>query len=172
MRSRITAVKVSGNSVSVPGNRIVLRGIEYHRGRPILYSLGSFLFGTETMIAQPAEYYEQLGLPPEVGPADLFDARDHKSRHGMRSDPAFWESVIARLRLRDDGTIDVELVPVVLVSSESRPRRGYPAPASPESTEAIMARLDRLSRPLGSTVSLRDGGWQVDVLPARGGGPA
>jgi poly-gamma-glutamate synthesis protein (capsule biosynthesis protein) len=144
----------------------VLRGIEYHRGRPILYSLSNFLFGTETMTAQPAEYYEQFGLGPDAGPADLFDARNEKGRHGLRSDPAFWRSVIARLTLRDDGTSTVSLVPVVMASGEKRTRRGHPAPATPAEAAEIMTHLDQLSRPFGAAVRERGGMWHVDALPA------
>jgi poly-gamma-glutamate capsule biosynthesis protein CapA/YwtB (metallophosphatase superfamily) len=140
----------------------VLRGVEYYRGRPILYSLGNFIFESETMPAQPADYFQRMGLPPDAGPADLFDARSDHDRRGFPADPVFWESVLATLRLRTDGACEVEAVPVTLGHGQGRPRRGVPALASAADGERIMARLDALSRPFGAEVRPAGAGvWRI-----------
>lgn len=45
----------AGADVVVGHGPHVLRGIEIHQGRPILYSLGNFIFQNETVTFQPAE---------------------------------------------------------------------------------------------------------------------
>jgi len=44
----------------------ILRGIEIYKGRVIFFSLGNFIYQTETVALQPAEAYENAGLPPET----------------------------------------------------------------------------------------------------------
>ncbi len=140
----------------------VLRGVEYYRGRPILYSLGNFVFQSETMPAQPADYFQRWGLPPDAGPADLFDARSNGDRRGFPADPHYWESVVATLRLCSDGSSEVEAVPVTLGHGLPRAQRGSPVAASAADGERIMERLDHLSRPLGSEVRASGAGvWRI-----------
>jgi poly-gamma-glutamate capsule biosynthesis protein CapA/YwtB (metallophosphatase superfamily) len=140
----------------------VLRGAEMYRGRPILYSMGNFVFENETMTAQPADYYQRLGLPPSAGPADIFDARSDGDRRGFPADPHYWESVVATLRLRTEGPCEVEVVPVTLGHGQPRSRRGVPTLAAAGDGERIMARLDALSRPLGAEVRAAGGGvWRI-----------
>ena len=38
----------------------VLRGVEIYKGKPILYSLGDFIFQNETLLRLPSENYEDL----------------------------------------------------------------------------------------------------------------
>lgn len=140
----------------------VLRGVEFYKGRPILYSLGNFIFESESMTAQPADYFQRLGLGPDAGPADLFDARSNRDQRGFPADPNYWESVVATLRLRADGPCAVEALPVTLGHGQSRARRGSPIMAAAADGERIMERLDRLSRPYGAQVRASGGGaWQI-----------
>lgn len=140
----------------------VLRGVEFYRGRPILYSLGNFVFESETMTAQPADYFLRWGLPPEAGPADLFDKRSDNDQRGFPAAATYWESVLARLILRQDGMCGVEVMPVTLGHGKSRAQRGTPALAGPADAETIAARLERLSAPLGSRVEAAgDGAWRI-----------
>ena len=40
----------------------VLRGVEIYKGKPILYSLGDFIFQNETLLRLPSENYETYDL--------------------------------------------------------------------------------------------------------------
>src|SRR4029453_5840753 len=40
----------------------VLRGIEIYKGKPIMYSLGDFIFQNETLLRLPSENYESYDL--------------------------------------------------------------------------------------------------------------
>ena len=44
-----------------------LRGIELYKEKPIFYSLGNFIFQSDTVRYQPAEAYEAAGLPFDSG---------------------------------------------------------------------------------------------------------
>ena len=48
-----------------------VRGIELYRGKPIFYSMGSFVYETEYITRLPSESYERLGLPADAPLRDL-----------------------------------------------------------------------------------------------------
>lgn len=122
----------------------LLRGMVVYRGKPIFYSLGNFIFQNETVLRQPADFYERLGLPPTATPADVFDARG--ARGGFAVDPVYWETIVPVCRFAADGTLeDVRLYPATLGHGSPRPRRGTPARASGAAGRAIIERLARLS---------------------------
>lgn len=133
----------AGADVVVGHGPHLLRGIEVHRGKPIFYSLGNFIFHNETMLRQPADFYERLGLPPTATPADLFDARG--ARGGFTADPLYWESILPVCRFADAALEEIHLYPLTLGHGSPRPRRGSPVRASPAAGRAIVERVGRLS---------------------------
>ena len=131
----------------------LLRGIEVYRGKPIFYSLGNFIFQNETLLKQPHDFYERLGLPPSSTPADLFDARG--VRGGFAADPLYWESVVPLCRFTGSDLEEILLYPVTLGHGLGRPQRGAPGRAAETAGRAIVERLGRLS----PTLSIE---WQRD----------
>lgn len=121
----------------------VVRGMEVHRGRPIFYSLGNFIFQNETPWRQPQDFYDRLGLPVTATPADLFDARG--ARGGFAADPAYWESVVPIMRFDGDRLLEIRLYPVTLGHGLPRSQRGSPVLAGPDQGRAVIERVARLS---------------------------
>lgn len=121
----------------------VIRGVEIYRGKPIFYSLGNFIFQTETVTRQPADLYEQLGLLDTATPADLFDA--HGARGGFAADPIYWKGLVATCRLSDAGTDEIRLYPVTLGHGRPRSERGIPQLATGAEAKAIIRRTAELS---------------------------
>lgn len=137
-----------------------LRGIEVYDGAPVLYSLGNFAMGNETVERLPAEVYDGYGLAPDSVPADLFDERvtdDDGERAGFLADAAYWESVLP-VCLYEDGRLDrIELHPLDLGYEAPRPRRGRPVLADEGTTEDILAHLAELSEPYDTDLVVEDG---------------
>ena len=73
----------------------VLRGIEIYKGKPIMYSLGAFIFQNETLLRLPSENYEPLNLGPAAHVNDFNDARYDFDKSGFPADPPIWEAVVA-----------------------------------------------------------------------------
>ena len=122
----------------------VLRGLEVYRGKPIFYSLGNFIFQNETVLRQPADFYERLGVPATGTPADLFDARG--ARGGFAADPVYWETVVPICRFAGEGSLDeLRLYPATLGHGSPRPRRGTPVRASDPAGRSIVERVAQLS---------------------------
>jgi poly-gamma-glutamate capsule biosynthesis protein CapA/YwtB (metallophosphatase superfamily) len=140
------AVEAGADAVLGHGPHL-LRGLEVYRGKPIFYSLGNFIFQNETVLRQPADFYERFGLGAEATPADVFDAR--AAGGGFPADPLYWESVVAVCRFRGGGLAEIRLHPVVLGYGRPRPQRGNPEPASADIGRAIAQRVGRLSPSVG-----------------------
>jgi poly-gamma-glutamate synthesis protein (capsule biosynthesis protein) len=139
-----------------------LRGIEIHRGKPIFYSLGNFIFQNEEATALPADFYERMGLDPIAStPADGFDRRNRRGRGGFAADRAFWETVVARWEMRDGALGEIRLYPVELGHGRPRPQRGRPALAQEPLGREIIDRMHGLCRPFGTEVLWDPRGYGV-----------
>lgn len=137
----------------------ILQGIELHEGKPILYSLGNFIFENETQQVQPADLYEAQALRPEHGPADVFDKR--AERGGFAAHRHYWDSVVAVLDWQGKQLTELQLHPVTLGFGEPRSRRGSPVLASGAEARRIIADLAALSAPLGSSLEWHEAGYGV-----------
>src|SRR5438093_12774645 len=87
-------VDAGADIITVSGPH-VLRGVEIYKGKPIFYSLANFIFENETLLRQPPENYEPLGMPPGSGVGEFNDRRSNNDTTGFPADQYIWESVIA-----------------------------------------------------------------------------
>jgi poly-gamma-glutamate capsule biosynthesis protein CapA/YwtB (metallophosphatase superfamily) len=148
----------AGADIFVSHGPHILRGVEIYKGKPIFYSLGDFIFENETMLFQPAESYDELGLPDTATVADFFDARSGGDTHGFPVNKNVWQSAIAEVTFRPDHTLDkITLIPISLGYKEPRSQRGRPRLANPEQAKAIVDELATLSAPYGTTIAWSDG---------------
>lgn len=133
----------------------MLRGIEFYRGQPIFYSLGSLLFEFEMGERLAPEVFSGYGLPGDALPSDLHlgRARDADGRpRGFYADPRFTRSVLAVCDIGPDG-VQVTLVPVGLgLDDEQVSRRGLPRRPGPEEAEQIITEMARMSKPYGTEI--------------------
>ncbi len=133
----------------------VIRGMEIHNGRPIMYSLGNFAYQNQTVRKLPQGYYDNYGLGPDDTPADGFDARvASTTRFG---DPGYWETVVPVVRFEDWKLKSIELHPAVLGQGTERSQRGRPVLADADEAEKILTMLGDLSRPFNTEIGIRDG---------------
>ena len=141
----------AGADVFVGHGPHVLRGIEIYRGKPIFYSLGNFIFQTDTVLRLAPELYEARGLGPDAHVADYNDTGG-SSNTGEKS-----ESVIAVPHWKGGELTAVYLHPISLGSGKSRRARGRPMLADADLGKKIIGDLQRLSRPFGTKIEYRDG---------------
>lgn len=153
----------AGADVWVGHGPHVLRGVEIYNGKPILYSLGDFIFQNETVYLQPADNYQGYGLGNEHLPSEFYDTREDQSGGGFPANPLIWEGVVAIPDFRDGELAEVRLHPVTLGHGLPRPQRGRPLLAKGDLAEKIIGDLQRLSRPYGTDVEYEDGVGVVRV---------
>jgi poly-gamma-glutamate capsule biosynthesis protein CapA/YwtB (metallophosphatase superfamily) len=158
----------AGADIFVSHGPHILRGIEIYKGKPIFYSLGNFIFENETMLFQPAESYDELGLPDTATVADFFDARSGNDTRGFPVNKNVWESAIAEVTFHSDHTLDkITLIPIALGYKEPRSQRGRPRLATPEQAKAIVDELTSLSAPYGTTVNWSNGEGVISGEPQK-----
>jgi poly-gamma-glutamate synthesis protein (capsule biosynthesis protein) len=145
----------------------VLRGVEIYKGKPIMYSLGDFIFQNETLLRLPSENYEPYNLGPTAHVNDFNDSRYNFDKSGFPSDRMIWEAVVAMPRFRGEQLTELALHPITLGFGKARSVRGRPMFAEGELGQKILDDLVRLSAPMGTKITIRDGIGYVDLGAAR-----
>jgi poly-gamma-glutamate synthesis protein (capsule biosynthesis protein) len=147
------AIEAGADVVAGHGPHLTL-GVEIYRGRPVLYSLGNFIFQNDTVEVFPAEAYQRFGLPHEATPADFLDARTDGDRRGFPAAPEFWEGLAAECEFRDRKLAAVRLHPLDLGHGRPRAQRGRPLLARGDVARRILERTDRLSKRFGTRITI------------------
>ncbi len=156
------AVIDAGADVFVSHGPHVLRGVELYKGKPILYSVGDFIFQNEMVSRQPADNYESYDLGADAVPADFYDART-----SFVNNPLVWEGTVAKVIFRDKEVTGIELYPLTLGHGLPRPQRGRPLLATGEMGRKILGDLRRLSEPFGTEILVENGIGVVRVSRER-----
>jgi poly-gamma-glutamate synthesis protein (capsule biosynthesis protein) len=134
----------------------VVRGIEVYKGKPILYSLGDFVFENDLVFRLPADAYEQMNLGPLSGVADFDDARSDGDRRSYPADREMWESFVATVRWRGKTLEDVTLHPISLGFGRPRVERGRPLVADSSLAAKIVTDVAERSKTFGTRVTFEN----------------
>ena len=135
----------------------ITRAVEIHRGKPIFYSLGNFIFQNDTVRWQPSYNYESVGLGASHTPADFYDRRSENDTRGFPGSSVYWRSVVAKCVFRAGALSRVELHPIDLGHGKPRSQRGRPVLARGSVARSALGRMRRLSKRFGVEVSERNG---------------
>jgi poly-gamma-glutamate synthesis protein (capsule biosynthesis protein) len=144
----------AGADVFVGHGPHYLTGIEIYRGRPILYSLGDFIFQNETLLRLPYENYEGQGLgnDPSAWVADFNAERYDGDTTGFPARPEIWESVVALPTFEGERLVSLELHPITLGFGQPPQVRGRPMLADRELGRKIIGDIIEASRVHGTEV--------------------
>lgn len=145
----------------------MLRGIEFYKGKPIFYSLGSLLMEFEAgMQKMTPEMYEAYGLTKDSLPSHLHMSRARNEAGepiGFYGDSRFSKSCLAILDM-EKNDIRVRLLPLDLDLNRERPsERGLPACASPELAREIAADMAAMSEAYGTRIRFNEADGLIDV---------
>ena len=141
----------------------VLRGIEIYKGKPIMYSLGDFIFENETLQRLPSENYETYDLGAAAHVNDFNDARYNFDKSGFPADRLIWEAVVAIPKFRGDAMTELALHPITLGFGKARSERGRPQFAEGELGLKILGDLSKLSALMGTKIVVRNGVGYVEL---------
>lgn len=129
----------------------VLRGIEIRNGVPIFYSLSNFIYQYRT---------------PQHIPIDLIHQRDQEIARPAnvsvwdRRDPErIFEGVLVRMTINAARLRRIEVIPFTI--DDEGPLYGVPRLARAERARQIIALMQKLSAPYGTTIV--DKGWYAEV---------
>ena len=140
----------------------VMRGIEIYKGKPIVYSLGNFVFQSTLIRRQPSDLFDLWELTGEQSTVELYEKREAPPAVFF-DDPSYWESFVAEVDYEEGKLNEIRLIPIVLdydpkkPLSEQRTTAGVPRLAKGKQAKKIIEDLTRLSRLYGTEVNYRDG---------------
>lgn len=163
MREFARAAIDAGADVVVGHGHHLTLGADIHRGRPIFYSLGNFVFQNDTVAQFPAEAYRRFGLGHDATPADFLDARTSKDTRGFPSEPEFWQGAVATVRFGAGKLQQALLHPVDMGFGTHRAERGRPTLASGRTADQICDRLERMSNQSGVRTRRQGQALQIDI---------
>ncbi len=148
------AVVDAGADVFVGHGPHFLTGIEVYKGKPIMYSLGDFIFQNETLLRLPYDNYSGQGLQdqPMAGVADFNSTRYQEETTGFPVRPEIWESVVAMPTFEGEQLVSLELHPISLGFGQPATVRGRPMFADRELGRKIIQDLIDASEPHGTTI--------------------
>ncbi|VTU22321.1 Bacterial capsule synthesis protein PGA_cap [Variovorax sp. PBS-H4] len=128
-----------------------VRGIQIHRGRPIFYGVGAFVFQPYLFPSQPSDFYEAYAM----GDASLREAyRVRKERAGFFAKRHYWEAMLVQLEFTRDAAPQFEVSPIVLWNADAAEPDGLPRLAHNEDGIALLRKIQRLSTELGAALAL------------------
>jgi len=155
----------AGADVFIGHGPHVLRGIEIYKGKPILYSLGNFIFQSETVKFRPAEEFEDYGLESSALLTELYYARQRKDkkRSGFYLNPIYWVSAIPQVIFRNGMLKEIKLFPITLGFGKPIHKRGRPMLANKVLGQKIINRIKKLSLPFGTEIIHKDGVGLVNI---------
>ncbi|MBY3475868.1 CapA family protein [Rhizobium laguerreae] len=136
-----------------------LRGIEIYKGRPIFYSVGNFIMD-DLRTPVGADMFAAYGKDPrtdtdaEVTLAEM--AEGYETDAGF-TDPIFYESFIAVSRFENNQLAETRLYPIELGHSKRFANRGVPRLARGQQGRAILQRIQDLSTPFGTEITIENG---------------
>jgi len=137
------------------------RGIEIYKGRPIFYGLGDFILQNDTVLLEPQDQYENVGLSWDHTPADFYDRRAEYQGAGVGTPtkgqgvtPHNWQSGMHRVKFESGKLKEIRIFPVDLGYGKPRWQQGRPVLADGEVAQEILERYQRLSKSLGTRVEL------------------
>ncbi len=150
------AIDAGADAVYLHGPHEV-RGIEIYRGKPIMYSLGDFVFQNEQIEKLPVEFYDTYGLGDNAKPVDAQNARSRNGTRGFPAQRGPWEGVLARLTYEGETIKEIELLPVDMGFGKPVPIRGFPLYADAELGKKIIGDIQRQSKQYGVEVEYVEG---------------
>jgi poly-gamma-glutamate synthesis protein (capsule biosynthesis protein) len=144
-----------------------LMPIEIYKGRPIFYSLANF-FWSDMQEALPADIHEEhrealaRAYGANAKPTDA-DLNAVINADGFDDERVF-QTIVAVCRWRGGKVAEVRLHPVDLGYGLPLTKSGTPRLAAPAMARSILERLQRISKPYGTTIEI-EGGVGVIRIP-------
>ncbi len=131
-----------------------IRGVEIYKDRPIFYSLGNFIFQLDLLEPVANDLYEQY----KMDPASATDAEFNAMWNALVFGGDIWyQSVVTTTKFEKGRLAEIRLTPIDLSYAARGADRGVPRVAEAAVGRTILERLQRLSQPFGTRVSIEQG---------------
>ena len=137
-----------------------LRGIEVYKGKPIFYSLGNFIFQTETVSTQPVDAFLKKGMPADTKIGSYMDHRTAGGTRGYCTQKSIWKAVMAGFTMEAGKVTGVTLYPIDLGQGKPWSQVGWPRLEHDNETLEYLAEL---SAAYGTAIRVENGVGYIDL---------
>lgn len=140
----------AGADVFVGHGVHTIRGVEIYKGKPILYGLSSFV-------------YQYMSSTPQNPGGQQTEAETQMSAGSAVaarvSQPERFEVLLAESHYENGRLVEVRIHPADHGQDGSRPfsRLGIPMVPSPQMSQRVLEKVQRLSKPFGTNVTIENG---------------
>jgi len=131
-----------------------LQGVEQYKDGLILYSIGNFIFQTDTVELQPWDAYANRNLPLDMKVGEYMDERSANGTKGYCVQWPIWNAVLPAWTMEDGKITDVRFYPIDLGMDKPRSQKGVPVMNDNEET---LRYLQKLSAPYGTKIEIKNG---------------
>jgi hypothetical protein len=131
-----------------------LQGIELYKEGLILYSVGNFIFQTETVEFQPWDAYANRNMPLDTKVGAYMDDRSCNGTKGYCVQWPIWNAVLPAWTMEDGKITEVKLYPIELGMDKPRSQKGVPVLNGSHET---LEYLQKISTCYGTKIDIADG---------------
>ncbi len=141
----------AGADAMIGGGTHQLRPIEIYKGKPIIYSLGDFIFQGMRVKHFAADFLQKWGCEPTATAYEGLMARSQGGKYGLHAEETSFITVLPIMEFDGNNKlVKMELYPVYLGFKRQGDLNGLPYIAKGEEAKMIFDIVDRLSRPYGT----------------------
>lgn len=147
----------NGADVFVGHGPHVLRGVEIYKGKPIFYGMGEFYYQWQHMDADL--------MSGSWSGREIRGDSDVANRLSATWRPVNFESMVAQSDYDKGRLVEVRLYPTSGAWDGPVSQLGLPRQAPPAMAQKILARVQALSKPLGTTMTIENNVGVIRVEP-------
>ena len=144
----------AGASVIIGQGPHELQGIEKYKDGLILYSIGNFIFQTETVEFQPWDAYANKGMSLDTKVGAYMNARSANGTKGYCVQWPIWNAVLPSWTMEDGKITALKLYPYDLGMEKPRSQKGVPVL---NGSVEILEYMRELCKPFGTEIDIQDG---------------
>lgn len=135
-----------------------LKGFELYRGKLIFYSIGNYIFHSDSAFCMPDDYRERYGMPKGLTPKEMVNIRNQNNTRGLHSDVNNFRSLLPFMTFEDGKLTGAVLYPIRLDMSN-----GFPALADEAEARIIYEYLCDRNKPFGTKMKLNGAIIEVSI---------
>jgi len=135
-----------------------LKAIEIYKGKPIFYSIGNFIFQSDTTLpCMPDDFREKYGLPQGLSVKEQIEARARRGS-GLHENVVNFRALMPFMTFEDGVLRQLTLYPLRL-----NMETGLPGLADALETEAIYEYLCDRNKQFGTGIRIQSNGIEVEI---------
>ena len=147
----------NGASAVFGGGCHELRPIEIYKGKPIMYSLGDFIYQGPQVEKLPADFMEQFDADLNLTAKEALYVRSRGGKVGLHLNKENYLTVLPSIQFDGEKLVDIKFLPVGLNFDKKDLTNGLPMIAEEKEQMEILEVLNKISAPFSTQFEIKDG---------------